>query len=577
MNSKERLVALIRSHTDGVAVRHGDRVVTYADLGRKIDGRAHMIRPGEIVALERERSADFVLDYLAVLAAGGVAVPIDPQTPRERHTAFLDLTTPNLLWTDDGPERLRDEIHDVHPDGAFVYFTSGSTGRPKPVLGSAAAVHRFVTWFGPEFGIDRHDRFAFGSGTGFEASLRDIFPPLAHGATLVVPEQEADPQWLARNGITVVTVVPSVARTWLNTADEPCPGVRTAFLLGEPLTGDIVERWPTVFPSTTVLVNSYGATESGQGTVFKRVPPGGRVDRVTAGRPVPGTRYCFVDPKAPLTPAVVEAALERAVQTSGEIVIVGPACSRGYLGMPEENRARFADLGDGITAYRTGDLGRVDPHGDLVVVGRADDEVKINGVRVHPAEVTRALRWHPAVADAFVLTAATLIGFVVPAGDLDVAELRRDLMDTLPLAMIPARFVVLDALPKGRTGKVDRQALARLADRPADVPYVAPVGDLERWVADRFADLFGATRVSALDDFFNLGGDSIAAARLATRAGHDLGVDLSQRAVFAGATVTGIATAILERQLAGTDPDELRHLLDTLDTVDAVDDPGDAR
>jgi hypothetical protein len=238
--------------------------------------------------------------------------------------------------------------------------------------------------------------------------------------------------------------------------------------------------------------------------------------------------------------------------------------------MPDENRARFADLGNGITAYRTGDLGLVDPNGDLLVVGRADDEVKINGVRVHPAEVTRALRGHPAVVDAFVTTIPKLTGFLVPAGALDVAALRRDLMDTLPLAMIPARFVVLDRLPTGRTGKIDREALRRLADRRVEVPYVAPVGELEGWVADRFAELFGVARVSALDDFFTLGGDSMTATRLAARAGNDLGVDLSQRAVFAGATVTGIATAILERQVADTDPERLRELLD------ALDDPTDA-
>jgi acyl-coenzyme A synthetase/AMP-(fatty) acid ligase len=345
------------------------------------------------------------------------------------------------------------------------------------------------------------------------------------------------------------------------------------FFLGEPLTGDIVERWPTVFPSTTVLVNSYGATESGQGTIIKRIPPGTRVDRVPAGRPVPGTRYCFVDPAAPLSSAVVEAALGRGGPTSGEIVVVGPGCSHGYLGMPDENRARFADLGNGITAYRTGDLGLVDPNGDLVVVGRADDEVKINGVRVHPAEVTRALRGHPAVVDAFVTTIPKLTGFLVPAGALDVAALRRDLLDTLPPAMIPARFVVLDRLPTGRTGKVDRAALLRLADRRVEVPHVAPVGELECWVADRFTELFGAARVSALDDFFALGGDSMTATRLAARAGNDLGVDLSPRAVFAGATVTGIATAILERQVADTDPARLRELLDALD---APDDPTDA-
>jgi mycobactin peptide synthetase MbtE len=591
-SGRQRLIALIRSHADraggSIAIQESSRAITYAEVGRLVDERVEVLRAhggsGAFVALERARSADFVLDYLAVLSVGGIAVPIDPQTPPERRVTFLDLVRPDLRWTPAGLDRLPGApmARDVHPDGAFVYFTSGSTGRPKPVLGSASAVCRFVIWFGLEFGISGHDRFAFGSGVSFEASLRDIFPPLANGATLVVPDDdtggpEAVVDWMARYGVTVVTAVPSVARGWLRHARSRCPAVRAAFFLGEPLTGDVVDRWHTVFPSTGVLVNSYGSTESGQGTIIKRIPPGVRFDRVPAGRPVPDTRYCLIDPAAALDAALVRTALAVPADGTGEVVIVSSLCSHGYLGMPGENRDRFVDLGDGLTAYRTGDLGRVDPDGDLVVIGRTDDEVKINGVRVHPAEVTRALRERPAVADAFVVAtpatgadAATprgprLTAYVVPAGPLDVAALRRQLMDTLPLAMLPARFVVLDALPTGRTGKVDRAALTRLADRPDPVQDVPPTGELECWVADRFTELFGLARVSALDDFLALGGDSIMATRLAAWAERDLGLELTHGMVFAGATVTGIATAILEQQLRATDPAELQALLDALD------------
>jgi acyl carrier protein len=292
------------------------------------------------------------------------------------------------------------------------------------------------------------------------------------------------------------------------------------------------------------------------------------VDRVPAGRPVPGTRYCFLDREAQLDAPTVRAALEHG-PASGEIVIVSRACSHGYLGMPQENAARFADLGDGVTAYRTGDLGRVDDDGDLVVIGRVDDEVKINGVRVHPAEVTRAIRAHPAVTDGFVIATPgdepSLTAYVVGDG-VSVPQLRRDLMDILPLAMIPARFVTVPRLPTARTGKVDRAALVALAEEGArGNGFVAPSGDVERWLADRFSELLGVDGVSARDDLFALGGDSIAAVRLAARVRDELGVDLSPRDVFAAATIADLAAAIVDRQLLAADPDDLLAALDALE------------
>jgi acyl-coenzyme A synthetase/AMP-(fatty) acid ligase/acyl carrier protein len=594
VSEKQRLVELIRSHADGldsrIAVEHGERSITYGTLGGLIDERISELvtrgaASGSFVAIERRKSAEFIVDFLSVFAIGGTVIPLDPDIPADRRETFHQLARPEfLLRGSDVVPLAGDPFRQAPDDGAFVFFTSGSTGVPKPVLGSAAALRSFIDWFCPEFGIGAHDRFAFVSGVSFEASLRDIFPPLAAGATLVVPEDDssASPEeavaWLARKGITVVTVVPSVARMWLRDGQTTCPAVRAAFFLGEPLTADVVAGWRTTFPGTTVRVNSYGSTESGQGTIYRRVADGEEsVERVPAGRPVPGTRYCLMEPAATLDADLVRARLDQC-PGSGEIVIVSRACSHGYLGMDEENRARFARLGDGVTAYRTGDLGRVDENGDLVVIGRVDDEVKINGVRVHPAEVMRAIRGHHAVADVFVTATqadpaaasgdARLTAYVVPAGGggLSTAELRSDLTDLLPLAMIPSRFVEVAELPTTRTGKIDRAALVTLAEDGARAnQFVAPSGEIECFLADQFSELLGVERVSAGDDFFALGGDSIAATRLASRIWQELDVNLSPRAIFGAATITGIAAAILEEQLLSADPDELRALLDALD------------
>lgn len=592
-NDKQQLVALIRSHAAGldsrIAIEQGERSISYGELGRLVDERAAALRvrgaSGSFVAIERRKSAEFVVDFLSVFAVGGTVVPLDPDLPAVRRATFLEMVRPEFLLR--GSEVVRREgpqARDVSDDGAFVYFTSGSTGIPKPVLGSAAALRSFVGWFCPEFGIGAHDRFAFVAGVSFEASLRDLFPPLAAGATLVVPADdgagspEATVEWLARKAISVVTVVPSVARSWLRDGRATCAALRAAFFVGEPLAVDVLTGWHAMFPNTTVRVNSYGSTESGQATIYRRVVDAdASAERVPAGRPVPGTRYCLIEPEATLDADLVRARLERPA-TSGEVVIVSRSCSHGYLGLPEENAARFADLGDGVTAYRTGDLGRTDDNGELVVVGRADDEVKINGVRIHPAEVTRALRQHGAVGDAFVTATpagagdaaadARLTAYVVPAPDhgLRITDLRRDLMATLPLAMIPARFVALAELPIARTGKIDRAALVALAgDRAPANDFVAPSGDIECWLADQFTELLGVERVSATDDLFALGGDSIAATRLAARVVADLDVQLSQRAIFAAATVAGIAAAVVDQQLESADSAELHALLDALD------------
>jgi acyl-CoA synthetase (AMP-forming)/AMP-acid ligase II len=584
---KRYLVERIRSNDGTAAIQQGENVLSYAALRDLLDSRAIAladagVRAGSGVALLRAKSAGFVADYLAILAAGARVIPLDPATPPRRRDTFLELSRPDFLITAEDIKPLeQNHFPGVPEDGAFVYFTSGSTGLPKPVLGSAAALQSFVDWFCPEFGITPADRFAFSAGLSFEASLRDIFPPLCAGATLVIPSDD-DPaapeqavRWLAENEITVVTVVPSVARAWLCAGGPSCPRVRLAVFLGEPLTGDLLAGWGMVFPHTADRVNSYGTTESGQATIFHRTGPQTVLNgRVPSGRPVPGTRYCFVDPRAPLTPESVERALGGPADDAtgeGEIVIVSRACSHGYLGLPAENAARFASLGDGVTAYRTGDLGRRDANGDLTVIGRADDEVKINGVRVHPAEVTRTLREHPLIADVFVLAKPIASGdlrltaFLVPAapGVVDLTALRASLMELLPLAMIPSSFVQLAALPSLRTGKIDRAAL--LALPPPAAEFTEPRTDTERWVAGQLTDLLGARPVSASDDFFALGGDSLTATRLAMRVIHDYGASFSQRDVFAGTTVTGIASIIDREQLLAADPLELAALLDALE------------
>lgn len=656
---KRRLVDRIYLHAmtrpTQVAVECGTRSLTYAALAARMDERvgtlSGSVGPGRLTAIERHRSIEFVVDFLAVLALDGVPVPMDPDLPARRKETLLGLITPGVVLRDAAAAPGAVSPDAPQPpgpgepgtvavaDGAYVFFTSGSTGRPKPVLGSAAALTSFLAWQCAEFGVEPGDRVAFLTALSFDVAVRDIFLPLWAGATLVIPapreadSPEATVAWLRHTRVSVVNAVPSVARGWLRHCRTRCESIRTVFFAGEPLEAALLEEWQLVFPGTRTRVNLYGTTETTLPKIWKRLPVSGRfTGALPAGEPVPQTRFCLIDPAGPFDAPLVRAAL-RNPAAEGEIVLVSPHTGHGYVGMPEETAARFADLG-GVTAYRTGDLGRVSDGGELVVLGRADDELKVNGVRIHPAEVAAAIRACGPVRDVHVTAErsagrARLTAYVVPAKgrDLDLLALRRDLTTTLPVAMIPTALVELAELPSLPNGKIDRTALRLLArpgadpDSPTMEPvarpitarelnqrpvaeesnprsdaaesdphpvtawegsadsgpagagesfaaagaHVVPDGDVERWLADRWAELFETGAVSAGDDFFALGGDSISAMRLVSRIRRDLGVTLSVRDIFAAATVTAIAREIADRRLLAMDADELLAMLESVE------------
>jgi len=567
-----RILSWAETFTDRVAIERGALHLTYGQLATMLRQRAMAlsprITPGDLVALERPRSEQFVIDFLALLSLGAIPVPLNPDLPEARRRTLLD-QLPSFVWLRNGVVT-GVESRDAEPlspgdtaDGAYVFFTSGSTGRPKPVLGSAAGLRAFVTWQSDEFAVAAGDRVAFLTSLGFDVSLRDVFLPLWSGATLVIPDDEeaGSPEsvvgWLAERAITVVHAVPSVARAWLRYGGEPGHSVRLICFAGEPLPAGLLRDWLDRFPATRDQVNLYGPTETTLAKFWHRVrPPQDRaIDPVPVGTPLPGTSAVLLGSADDFDPETVRRRAERP-RADGEIVIVTPHPSRGYLGLAQATAERFLDLGGGLTAYRTGDAGRWTEDGRLVVLGRTDDEIKIDGVRIHPAEVGAALRGHGEVRDAYVVpvrdvagnggqpTPYHMVAFVVPDGEPGPAadELRGYLAERLPTAMLPARFVNLAELPTNRNGKVDRLALREAAHRTnGHAPYIAPVSDLERWLARQWADLLCLDRVSATRDFLALGGTSIFAMQVAARVRRGLGVALTVREVFRHPTVRGLA------------------------------------
>jgi aryl carrier-like protein len=330
-------------------------------------------------------------------------------------------------------------------------------------------------------------------------------------------------------------------------------------------------------------VNFYGTTETTLPKVYRRVVPGGGHGALPAGRCVPGTRVCLVEPGAALDADTVRAALARPAD-AGEIVLVSRYCGHGYLGRADQTAERFVPLDDGTVGYRTGDLGRLDAGGELSVSGRADDELKINGVRIQPAEVETAIRGVLAVDDVAVTAApggaAPLTAHVVaaPGTVVTATGLRTRLTSVLPSTMIPTRVLVHPALPALPGGKLDRAALSRRSTggptpaggAPDDsgghpLPDVPPDGEIECWLAGQWAEWFDRPAVGAHDDLFALGGDSIFAMRLAARIRARFGVEITVRTIFGRASVRALAAEIAAElslwELLDQGADELLALL----------------
>src|SRR6185436_12006748 len=346
--------------------------------------------------------------------------------------------------------------------------------------------------------------------------------------------------------ITVVHTVPSLASAWLGAAPTRfgSDALRWTFFVGEPLLDHVVERWRAVFPQTSVI-NFYGPTEMTLIKCFYRVPD----PLVETVQPVGGP--------IPQTQALVLSGSGRpcGIGEAGEIVLRTPFRSLGYLDNPEENRLRFRpnpfrnDAGDLL--YLTGDRGRYRLDGSLEILGRFDEQVKVRGVRIEPAEIQAALRGHPAVWESAVVVREIRPGdhrlvayLVLRAGAvLDPERLRRHLRQELPEAMVPSAFMVLDALPLTPNGKLDRRALPA-PELMSDEAWVAPRRPIEEILAGIWAGVLGVERIGIHDDFFALGGHSLLAVQALARSRHAFGVDLPLRALFEEPTIAGLAVRI---------------------------------
>ncbi|GAA2736253.1 amino acid adenylation domain-containing protein [Actinocorallia aurantiaca] len=579
----ELFEARVREHGGAVALVCGSERVSYARLNARANRLArHLVARGVgrggLVGVLLERGVDFAVALLAVVKTGAGYVVLDPDFPDARLAAVAEGAAVSAVVS---RSALSDRIPHVRPlvcvdeavlaeqppndlgvavdpgDVACVMFTSGSTGRPKGVMAPhRALVGSLVGQAYAPFGPDAV--FLQCSPVSWDGFSLEFWGALLFGGRCVLqPGQRPEPGLIAsltaEHGVTMLQLSSGLFNVMADEYPAVFDRVKTVFTGGEVSSGAHVAR-VLGRGSGVVVANAYGPAESmGFSTVFE-VPEGFGGGEISIGRPIVNKRVYLLDRR--LRPVPVGAV--------GEVYLGGVGLAHGYLEAAGLSAGRFvADpfSEDGSRLYRTGDLARWRADGTLEFTGRGDDQVKVRGFRVEPAEIERALLDLDDVAQAAVIAAPDggslrLVGYAVPAGDAapDGRELRHRLRGRLPEHLVPSAVVVLPRLPLTPNGKLDRRAL------PLPETAAAPGGRPPRDARDEilcglFAEVLGVPEVSVDDDFFDLGGHSLLAARLAARARTALGAELTIRDVFQRPTVAALADGL--RETAGSAPPPL--------------------
>ncbi|GAA2097657.1 hypothetical protein GCM10009759_27960 [Kitasatospora saccharophila] len=571
---------------DAVAVLDGARSLSFAELDARSDAAARLLRArgagrGDVVALALPGTVEQVVAMLAVAKAGAAWLPLDPRYPAARLRFAVEDARPVLLVTARPflpelpqlpvPVLVLDEaalaaapadlpLPQPGPlDAAYVIHTSGSTGRPKGVLVPHGALVNHMAWMAHHLELTDRDRVLARTSPSFDASVWETWLPLLHGGATcpVPPELDHDPAGLLARmrelGVTLAQFVPSLLGVVLGETtgrERPPTALRAVLCGGEPLTaalaGQAARAWGTA------VHNLYGPTEATvDATAHRWRPEADAAGGVPLGTPVDNTSAHVLDEDLrPVPPGVL-----------GELYLAGAGLARGYLGRPGLTAERFVACpfgAPGERMYRTGDLVRRGPDGLLRYAGRADDQVKLHGLRIEPGEVEAALTALDGVAAACVLVrggrlAAYLVTGAEPLSD---AELRARLAQALPPSLVPSVFVRLAALPLLPNGKTDRRALPDpvLPERPAGGPGREPTAD-ERALCEVFAAVLRVPEVRLDDDFFALGGDSILSIQLVSRA-REAGLRITPREVFLHRTPEAVAAAAGTAAADGAAPAE---------------------
>jgi amino acid adenylation domain-containing protein len=545
---------------------------------------------GSIIGIYLEPSLEYVVSIIAILKAGGVYLPLSTNFPTHRLTAILGLAETGIIVTnarlelevvnhlkasplirsrfeiyvfDEGlveqvqpgsaaPGAMKTELTKVMNQGralerdhddCYLISTSGSSGEPKAILGSHKGLCHFIEWEIREFQLGRSSRVSWLSHPTFDVSLRDIFVPLCCGGTLVIPEEsvKSDPralhQWFEDQSISLTHIVPTLFRLLTDaivgrSADRRIlPSLELALIAGEPLYGFDIIRWSNILGVHTKLVNLYGPSETTLAKLYYPIDASHLEPNaiVPLGKPIPGARVFILKGNRICD-----------IEEEGEICIETRYRSHGYFKNPDMTEKAFvknpAVPGSLDVVYKTGDLGKMLRDGNIQFVGRNDSQVKLHGARVELGEIEVTLSQNPQVKLAAASLSTDdkgnqrLIAYLVPKNgqELHVESLRKHMAERLPDYMNPNLYMILDSLPLTSSGKIDRTRLpAPETTRPRlEQPYVRASNLIEEELVRLWGEVLGFQSVGIDDSFFDLGGNSILAARLADMIGGAFHIDV---------------------------------------------------
>jgi len=591
----ELFEAQVEKTPDATAVVFEDRRLTYRQLNERANRLAHHLQSLGVsadvrVGIYLERSLEMLVGLFGILKAGGAYIPLDPVYPSDRLAFMLEDAGPPVLLTqrklqgnlpphhslviciDDFDLRMEEgtapsAITGRQSNLAYILYTSGSTGKPKGVQIPHRAVVNFLTAMRKQTGMTDADTLLAVTTLSFDIAVLELFLPLTVGASIVLSRRE-----IANDGERLsllldeakVTVMQATPVTWQMLIESGWQGSQTLTILcgGEPLHQDLANQ--LVSRSASVW-NLYGPTETTIWSSIFRVQAG---QPVTIGRPIANTRFYILDQYLHMVP----------IGVPGELFISGDGLARGYLNRPELTDEKFISNPfsnePGALMYRTGDIARYLPDGNVEYLGRVDNQVKIRGYRIELGEIEAILREHTAIRNAAVIVREDkpgdrrLVGYVVvDRTDATGNDLRQYLQGKVPEYMIPSFFVFLDQFPLTPNGKVDRRALpAPDLERPdLDDSFVGPRTPVEEILADIWCEVLGLRKVGIRDNFFELGGYSLLAIQVMSRLRTTFQVEMSLRSLFETPTVAGLAIRIAENQSEVADPEELDRILAELE------------
>lgn len=571
----------VRHSPDAIAVVFDKARLTYQELNQRANHVAHYLRnlgvgPEVLVGIYVERSLEMVVGLLGILKAGGAYVPLDPEFPQARIQFMLENSEVSVLLTQQALEKrlppnqalkvfldadweriavtnVKNPLHRLHGENlAYVIYTSGSTGLPKGVQISHNALRNFLLSMRQKVGITARDALLAVTTLSFDIAGLELFLPLIAGATVVVADRDTTmdgrrlSERLEQDGVTLMQATPATWRLLFASNWRSMPALR-ALCGGEALPRDLAAQ---LLNSVASLKNVYGPTETTIWSSLHQVAPSDPL--IPIGKPIGNTQFYVLDAFFHPTP----------VGVPGELYIGGAGLARGYFKRPDLTAEKFTphplSSTPGERLYKTGDLVRYLPDGNIEFLGRSDYQVKIRGFRIELGEIEAALSECPAIRQAIVvvqgedLDTRRIAAYIVPRDNsVSIETLQGVLKEKLPDYMIPSVFVFLDALPLTPNGKIDRRALpAPSAERPQlQAQYVAPRTPVEDLLVGIWSELLELDRIGIHDNFFHAGGHSLLGTQLISRMSQAFGMHFPLRALFDKPTVAGLAELIANKDI----------------------------